>query len=132
MNPTVLILLGLATLVAVGYALPANSEKRPTTELEAHVLERLSKQDMEDLSRSRRRGSKSKLPKSYSSDSDDDCDVAAVIPALTSEAMTCATAALATAPGPPAPNTTVENTALVGCALDLLTNVVTAFAPCLG
>ncbi len=47
MNRTVLILLGLAAMVAVGYALPANSEKRPTTELEAHVLERLSNQVLE-------------------------------------------------------------------------------------
>ncbi len=42
MNRTVLILLGLAVLVTVGYALPANSEKRPTTELEAHVQKRLT------------------------------------------------------------------------------------------
>ncbi len=69
MNRKVLILFGLAALVAVGYALPANSDKRPTTELEAHVLERLSKHVMEDLSRSRRRGTNSKSPKSDSSDS---------------------------------------------------------------
>ncbi len=130
MNRTVLILFGLTALVAVGYALPGNYEKRTTTELEAHVLEILSNQVLEELSRSRRTKSSSDSSDSSNDsddsddsdsdddDDDDDCDVVAVIaglPALTAAAMTCATAALATAPVPPAPIATVEITPLVSC-----------------
>ncbi len=133
MNRMVLLLLDLAALVSVGYALPGSSEKRRATELEAHVSERLSNQVLEEYSRSRRSNSDSS-DSSDSDDDDDNCDVVAVIaglPALTSAAMTCATNALCYPPSPP-PITAVHITALISCALDLLTNVVIALSPCLG
>ncbi len=119
MNRTVLILLSLAALVAVGYALPADSENRPTTELETHALERLSNEGLEELSRSRR----------FSS-----CNVFAALVGLrasTTAAMTCATAALSTAPAPPMPITTVEIMALVQCALNLITANAFQLVACL-
>ncbi len=117
MNRTVLILLSLAALVAVRYALPADSEKRPTTELETHALERLSNEGLEELSRSRR----------FSS-----CNVFAALVGLrasTTAARTCATAALSTAVG--GNITTVEVLALVQCCSNLITANAFQLVACL-
>lgn len=57
MNRTALILLGVMALSAMTYAVPAEEEKAPASNFAPQMLARLSRNVLEELSRSRRRTS---------------------------------------------------------------------------